>query len=139
MSDFNALQATLERRAAERRADHEACEALLNSLYRAFRRAGGRGQPLNNVSMDMVPDPERRLQPIPEGEFHAAWFRLGLCEVLVRVRLVNGEFHGEFGRGGTFSVQSLSDDALSILARQILRDVTRMYEEGSAPPANALN
>lgn len=129
MSDFQALQDTLQRHATQRRAEQELCEGLLGGLYRAFRRAGGEGQPLNNVSMELLPDPERRLQPVPAGEFYAAWFRLGLCEVMIRVRRYGDELHGEFGKGGTFRVTALDDASLNALARQILRDVTRMYTE----------
>lgn len=138
MSDFEALQLALHRLAARRRAEQQACEALLNGLYHALRASGGRGRPLNNVSMEVIPDPLRRMQPVPEGEFHAAWFRLGLCEVLVRVRLSGAEFHGEFGTSGVFSVTDLNDDTLAALARQVLRDVALMYE-GSVSPAGQLN
>lgn len=138
MTDFDDLQLVLHRMAARRRAEQEACEALLNGLYHALRTSGGRGTPLHNVSMEIIPDPLRRMQPIPEGEFHTAWFRLGLCEVLLRVRLVDTEFHGEFGTNGVFSVNELTDETLTALARQVLRDVAAMYE-GSVTPAGHLN
>lgn len=128
MSDFDDLQLTLHRTAEQRRTEQELCERLLNGLYHALRTAGGRGQPLNNVSMDIVPDPLRRLVPVPLGEFHAAWFRLGLCEVLVRVRLHGEEFHGEFGTSGVFRVTDLDTDSVAVLARQLLREINRMYQ-----------
>lgn len=128
MSDFDDLQFTLHRIAEQRRTEQELCEGLLNGLYHALRTAGGRGQPLNNVSMDIVPDPQRRLVPVPLGEFHAAWFRLGLCEVLVRVRLNGEEFHGEFGTDGVFRATDLDEETMTALARLMLREVTLMYE-----------
>lgn len=138
MSDFDDLQFTLHRISEQRRTEQELCEGLLNGLYRALRTAGGRGQPLNNVSMDIVPDPWRRLVPVPLGEFHAAWFRLGLCEVLVRLRLHGEEFHGEFGNNGVFRVTDLDDDSMDALARQVLREVTSMYQ-GVQPEDLQLN
>lgn len=138
MSDFDALQQALHRLAEQHRTEQELCEALLNGLYHALRKAGGRGQPLNNVSVEMIPDPLRRLQPVPTGEFHAAWFRIGLCEVLVRVRMHGDGFHGEFGVNGLFQVTDLDNSTMTALARQVLRDVASMYE-GKEYDSNQLN
>lgn len=130
MSDFDALQAVIARYASVRKADAEACEVLLNALYHAFRSASGPGLPLNNVSMDIVPDPYSRLRPVPVGNFHAAWFRLGLCEVLVRVRLHSGTFHGEFAQDGSFAIETLTEDTVLVVARHILKAVTALYTGG---------
>lgn len=138
MSDFDTLQAAIVRHASTRQNDAAACENLLNALYHAFRGASGRGQPLNNVSMEIVPDPEVRLRPVPVGEFHAAWFRLGLCEVLVRVRRLGGEFHGDYALAGTFALQELTEDAVLGLARRILRDLSEVYAGGDGQ-GGALN
>ena len=129
MSDFDALQATLARQAADRQADADACEALLGALYQAFRRGDGPGQPLHNVSLEPVPDPEQKLRPPPVGEFHAAWFRLGLCEVLIRVRRQHGEFHGEYATRGRFALSEndVSEESVIALARRILREVATEY------------
>ncbi len=127
MSDFDALQAAIIRQAQARQADATACENLLHALYHAFRTAGGPGQPLNNVSMEIVPDLHLRMRPVPVGEFHAAWYRLGLCEVLLRVRRLGGEFHGEYGYTGSFALSDPSEDAVLGLARRILREVAEVY------------
>lgn len=127
MSDFDDLQAALHFHAGARRDDQQTCENLLHALYHALRHEGGPGRPLNNVSMDMVPDPMQRLRPVPLGEFYAAWYRLGLCEVLVRVRFSGDEFHGDYGPSGVFSVGDLSTDAIKALACQILRDLAAQY------------
>lgn len=138
MSDFDALQAAIQRHAERRVADERACEACLNALYHALRRASGPGLPLNNVSLDLLPDPWGKVRPPPVGSFHAAWLRLGLCEVLVRVRLVGGAFHGEYGDAGAFLLPELSEDALTVLARQLLRDVAAWYA-GTGEPGSVLN
>lgn len=138
MSDFDALQAAIQRHAESRLADERACEACLNALYHALRRASGPGLPLNNVSLELLTDPAGRLRPPPVGAFHAAWLRLGLCEVFVRVRRVGGAFHGEYGEGGVFRLPELSDDALTVLARQLLREVTGHYT-GLEESGGALN
>ncbi|ALW88560.1 hypothetical protein [Deinococcus actinosclerus] len=130
MSSFDELQAVIRRGAQARQADQRACEGFLNLLYHALRAANGPGLPLNNVSMDPVPDPQETLRPAPLGSWHAAWFRLGLCEVLVRVRRADGAFRGEYGRGEGFRVDDLSEDAVLRLARQVLRDVITMYGGG---------
>ena len=133
MSDFDALQAAIVRHASTRQADTTACENLLHALYHAFRTASGPGQPLNNVNMEMVADPQVGLRPVPVGEFHAAWFRLGLCEVLVRVRRLGGEFHGEYAISGTFALTDPSDEAVLGLARRMLRDIAEVYAGGAEP------
>lgn len=143
MSDFDALQAAIQRHAEARLADEHACEACLNALYHALRRASGPGQPLNNVSLEFSPDPGGRLRPPPVGAFHAAWLRLGLCEVFVRVRRVDGAFHGEYGEGGVFRLPDLAPDTLTALARQLLRGVAAQYtgleETGPGESGGALN
>ena len=127
MSDFDTLQAVIHRHAEARRADAQACEAFLNALYRALRRASGPGLPLNNVSLDPVPDPAQGLRPVPVGAYHAAWFRLGLCEVLVRVRRDGRHFRGEYAGSCAFEVLAPDDDALTVLARRMLRDIGTLY------------
>ncbi|MDL2345590.1 hypothetical protein QOL99_15745 [Deinococcus sp. MIMF12] len=139
MSDFDALQAAIRRRASERQAEARACEALLNALYHALRTASGPGLPLNNVSLDLVPDPVTALRPPPPGGWHAAWFRLGLCEVLVRVRRDGGTFVGEYAQGLSFRVESLDEDALIVLARRMLRDLAAVYAGTAEPGSAALN
>lgn len=139
MSEFDALQAAIARNAATRQADANACEALLNALYHALRRASGPGLPLNNVTMDMVPDPAQRLKPAPVGDFHAAWFRLGLCEVLVRVRRQGHEFHGEYGYSGVFALSEVTADSVTALSRQLLRDMADVYAGESGPALSNLN
>lgn len=139
MSEFDALQATIARNAATRQADANACEALLNALYHALRSAGGPGLPLNNVTMEIVPDPGQRLKPAPVGDFHAAWFRLGLCEVLVRVRRQGHEFHGEYGYSGVFAMTEITVDSLVALARRVLRDIADVYAGESGPTESRLN
>lgn len=137
MSDFDALQAVLARQAAERQADAAACEGLLGALYQAFRRGDGPGQPLHNVSLEPVPDPWQKLRPPPVGEYHAAWFRLGLCEVLVRVRRQHGEFHGEYALRGRFALSEseISEERIIALARLILSELVTEYSGVSAGDA----
>ncbi|WP_034387224.1 hypothetical protein [Deinococcus sp. YIM 77859] len=132
MSDFDALQAALRRSAGERQAEGRACEAFLNALYHALRTASGPGLPLNNVTLDLVLDPAARLRPPPLGGWHAAWLRLGLCEVLVRVRREAGAFVGEYGQKGTFHLADVTEDALTLLARHLLRDLAATYAGGNA-------
>lgn len=132
MSDFDALQAALRRSAGERQAEGRACEAFLNALYHALRTASGPGLPLNNVTLDLVPDPAARLRPPPPGGWHAAWLRLGLCEVLVRVRRDTGAFVGEYGQTVTFHLREVTEDDLTLLARRLLRDVAATYTGGDA-------
>lgn len=136
MSDFDALQAAIGRHAHERQAEQRACEAFLNALYHALRSASGPGLPLNNVAMEAVPDPGTRLRPPPPGSWHAAWLRLGLCEVLVRVRRDGGSFTGEYGQGGTFSLGSVTENDLIALARRLLRDVAASYASPPHGPAD---
>lgn len=127
-TDFDLLQ-TAVRAAAERRASEvRACEAFLNALYQAFRHANGPGLPLNNVSLDWADDPENRMRPVPLGGWHAAWFRLGVCEVYVRVRRDGGRFVGEYGPRASFGQEGLGEEALLILARQILRELISEQE-----------
>lgn len=127
MSEFDELQAAVRRHAHTRQAEERACEALINALYHALRTASGPGLPLNNVTLDFTTDPANRLRPVPTGGFHAAWLRLGLCEVLVRVRRVDGAFQGEYGEGGSFRLEGIGEDELVTLARQMLRDVADTY------------
>ena len=134
MSDFDTLQATIRRHAAERRADEESCEGCLNLLYHALRRASGPGMPLNNVNMDMVPSSER-LRPAPSGSYHAAWFRLGLCEVQVRVRRVGQSYLGDYA-GISFELPELSEERLLALARTLLRDVAGLYGDSERVTLN---
>lgn len=139
MSDFDALQAAIRRHADARQAEQRACEAFINALYHALRTASGPGLPLNNVTLDFTPDPANRLRPAPPGGWVAAWLRLGLCEVLVRVRRIEGTFQGEYGAGGTFQVERISEDDLIALARQLLRDVAATYANQSSGTLSQLN
>lgn len=127
MSEFDELQAVIRRHADARQAEQRACEAFLNALYHALRTASGPGLPLNNVTLEFRPDPDLRLRPAPTGSAHAAWLRLGLCEVLVRVRRSDGAFVGDYGSGGTFRLDSTTEDDLLALARTLLRHVTGVY------------
>ncbi|PNY80314.1 hypothetical protein [Deinococcus koreensis] len=140
MSEFDELQAIIQRHAERRQAEERACEAFLQALYHALRTASGPGLPLNNVTLDFIDDPTNRLRPTPSGGFHAAWLRLGLCEVLVRVRRLDGAFQGEYGEGGVFRLETTSEDDLIRLARQILRSVAATYAgEGTPSAASRLN
>lgn len=132
MNDFDALQAAIRRHAEARQAEQRACEAFINALYHALRTASGPGLPLNNVTLDFTSDPANRLRPAPPGGWVAAWLRLGLCEVLVRVRRVEGMFQGEYGAGGRFRLERISEDDLIALARQVLRDVAATYASDSS-------
>ncbi|WP_102128144.1 hypothetical protein [Deinococcus planocerae] len=136
MNDFDALQAAIGRAADARQAEQRACEAFLNALYHALRTASGPGLPLNNVTLDFTPDPDQRLRPVPPGGWHAAWLRLGLCEVFVRVRRENGAFVGEYAGRGAFHLTGTTEDDLIALARRLLRDVAALYlgEGGRGPP-----
>ncbi len=127
MSEFDELQAAIRRYAHERQAEEQACQAFINALYHALRAASGPGLPLNNVTLDFTNDPANRLRPVPPGGCHAAWLRLGLCEVLVRVRRVGGAFQGEYGEGGTFRLEEIGEDELIALARRVIRDVADTY------------
>ncbi|SMB91115.1 hypothetical protein [Deinococcus hopiensis] len=133
MTDFDALQAAIERYAHERQAEQRACEAFLNALYHALRSASGPGLPLNNVAMEPVADSQTRLRPPPPGSWHAVWLRLGLCEVLVRVRRDAGAFVGEYGQSSAFRLTSVGENDLLVLARRLLRDVAASYAGGTNP------
>ncbi|MDB5044895.1 MAG: hypothetical protein JWQ08_945 [Deinococcus sp.] len=139
MSDFDALQAAIRRHAEARQTEQRACEAFINALYHALRTASGPGLPLNNVTLDFTPDPANRLRPAPPGGWVAAWLRLGLCEVLVRVRRTEGMFQGEYGSDGTFRLERISEDDLIALARQLLRDVAATYASQSPSGGGQLN
>lgn len=134
MNDFDALQAVIRRAADARQAEQRACEAFLGALYHALRTASGPGLPLNNVTLDLTPDPGNRLRPTPPGGWHAGWLRLGLCEVLVRVRREGGAFVGEYAGRGAFHLAATTEDDLIALARRLLRDVAAVYAgEETAP------
>ncbi|WP_370657337.1 hypothetical protein [Deinococcus sp. KNUC1210] len=132
MSDFDALQEAVRRSAEARQAELQFCEAFIQALYQSFRHANGPGLPLNNVSLDWADDAANRVRPVPLGGWHAAWIRLGLCEVYVRVRLDAGRFVGEYGPHGQFSQEYTGEDDLLILARTILRDLVRQQRGGAA-------
>ncbi|GGJ71354.1 hypothetical protein [Deinococcus aquiradiocola] len=127
-SDFDALQRALKTTLSARQAEARACEALLNALYHAFRNANGPGLPVNNVSLEHTEDPDNRLRPPPLGGWHAAWYRLGLLELYIRVRRGDGTFTGQYGPHGTFTLHDIAEDALTALARHILRDLTAEQE-----------
>lgn len=139
MSEFDELQAVIRRHANGRQSEERACEAFINALYHALRAASGPGLPLNNVTLDFTVDPANRLRPVPTGGFHAAWLRLGLCEVLVRVRRVGGAFQGEYGEGGSFRLEMSGEDELTMLARQMLRDVADTYAGSGQERVRRLN
>jgi hypothetical protein len=127
-SDFDRLQATIRAATESRQSEARACEVFLNALYHSFRHASGPGLPLNNVSLDLTDDPDNRLRPVPLGGWHAAWFRLGLCEVYIRVRREVGQFVGEYGPRASFSMAGADEEGLLVLARQILRELTAEHE-----------
>ena len=104
------------------------CETFLNALYHAFRSAGGPGLPLNNVSLDLVADPSNRTRPVPLGGWYAAWFRLGVCEVYIRVRRDMGRFVGEFGSKSGFMLENVTEHDMVALSRQILRELAAEHE-----------
>ncbi|MEF2277777.1 hypothetical protein V3W47_05650 [Deinococcus sp. YIM 134068] len=135
VNDFDALQGAIRRAAEARQAEQRACEAFLNALYHALRTASGPGLPLNNVTLDPTPDPTHRLRPTPPGGWYAAWVRLGLCEVFVRVRREGGAFVGEYGERGAFHLSDTTEDGLIALARRLLSEVAAVYagEEPSGP------
>ena len=127
-TDFDLLQAAVRAGAERRQGEVRACEAFLNALYHAFRHANGPGLPLNNVSLDLTDDPENRMRPVPLGGWHAAWVRLGVCEVYVRVRRDSGRFVGEYGPRASFAQEGTGEEDLLVLARQILRELVAEQE-----------
>lgn len=131
MSDFEALQRAIVLSAPQRQAEDAACEQFLWELYLALRHSGGVGQPLNNVSMEPQGSAQM-LRPPPLGSWHAAWFRLGLCEVLVRVRREGNDFIGDYAGGETFRLPQ-SSDAVQGFARQLLRALARHYRPEAQP------
>ena len=133
MTDFDALQHAIERSVARRQAETRACEAFLTALYHALRHASGPGLPLNNVTTEAAPDPVQSLRPAPLGAWHAAWFRLGLCEVRVRVRRDGADFVGEYGPQGQFRLHLVGEADLLALGRQVMRSLTDLYESDAQP------
>ena len=131
-ADFEALQDAVRAAAELRQAEVQLCEAFLNALYQAFRHANGPGLPLNNVSLDWADDAANRVRPVPLGGWHAAWIRLGLCEVYVRVRRDAGRFVGEYGPRGQFALEGVGEHDLLILARTMLRELIRLQRGGAA-------
>ena len=127
-SDFDRLQAAVRAAVDLRESEERACESFLNALYHAFRHANGPGLPLNNVLLELAADPENRMRPVPLGGWHAAWFRLGLCEVYIRVRREAGRFVGEYGSRASFSQDGLGEQDFLALSRQILRDLAAEQE-----------
>ncbi|WP_293914179.1 hypothetical protein [Deinococcus sp.] len=131
MSDFDALQRATEASAPERQAEAQTCEAFLMALYHALRHASGPGLPLNNVATELTSDPATKLRPPPLGSWSAAWFRLGLCEVLIRVRRDGQDYVGEYGPHGQFRLHLVSENELLALGREVTRHLTRLYERDS--------
>ncbi|AWN22919.1 hypothetical protein DKM44_06500 [Deinococcus irradiatisoli] len=127
MSDFDALQRAVEASAAQRQAEVQACEAFLTALYHVLRRASGPGLPLNNVTMEFAADTSQSLRPALLGGWHAAWFRLGLCEVRVQVRREGNELVGEYGPQGQFRLQVVDEAHLLALGREVLRGLAALY------------
>ena len=128
-SDFETLQRAIRAASSTRQAEGRVCEAFLSALYQAFRHANGPGLPLNNVTLELSEDPSNRLQPVPLGGWHAAWLRLGLCEVYLRVRREGQRFLGEYGPRGQFVQEGIGEDDLLVLARHIMRELSR--EQGA--------
>lgn len=137
-TDFDQLQAAVRATAELRQSEVRACEAFLNALYQAFRHANGPGLPLNNVSLDWAEDPANRMRPVPLGGWHAAWFRLGLCEVYVRLRRDGGRFVGEYGPRASFSQEGVSEEELLVLARRMLRELVA-EQEGKTQDRGSVN
>ncbi|MFC4455981.1 hypothetical protein [Deinococcus sonorensis] len=131
-TDFDALQASIQATSGPRLAEQRACEAFLNALYHALRHASGPGLPLNNVSIEPAEDRTVRLRPLPQGSWHAAWFRLGLCEVYVRVQRQAGQFVGEYGQQGRFRQSGISEDDLLALARSLMRALAQELGDSGA-------
>lgn len=127
MSDFDTLQNALTKTAEARQSEAHDCDAFLHNLYQTLRRASGPGMPLHNVGMETVIDPQQKLKPPPLGAFHAAWFRLGICEVLVRVRREQGVYYGLFGDFSHFTVKLADSETMQTLSRQFLRDLAQAY------------
>jgi hypothetical protein len=131
MTDFDALQRAIEASAPERQSETQTCETFLTALYHALRHASGPGLPLNNVAIEPLSDPAIRLRPPPPGSWSAAWFRLGLCEVLIRVRRDGQDYVGEYGPHGQFRVQVVSENELLALGRELTRSLAGLYEPES--------
>ncbi|ADV67998.1 hypothetical protein [Deinococcus maricopensis] len=126
-ADYAALQQAIQKTRNARAADQETCEAFLNALYHAARHANGPGKPLNNVTLNAAPDPFARVRPVPVGGTHAAWLKLGLYEVLVRVRRDGPSYIGEYGQRGTFLLTRPGETELLDLARAIIADGADLY------------
>ena len=131
MTDFDALQRAIEVSASARQSETQTCETFLTALYQALRHASGPGQPLNNVAIEPLSDPATRLRPPPPGSWSAAWFRLGLCEVLIRVRRDGQDYVGEYGPYGQFRLHVVSENDLLALGRELTRSLAGLYEPES--------
>ncbi|MFC6592532.1 hypothetical protein ACFP81_11355 [Deinococcus lacus] len=138
MNDFERLQTALKRQSEQRQAEQQNCEGLLNALYHALRYAAGPGLPFNNVRIELLTDKDPVLRPLPLGSWHAARIRLGLADVRVQVRRGPAGYLGEFGRGGHFRLEHITEESVTAVARQILRDVADMYAADRAA-AHKLN
>ncbi|TSA83061.1 hypothetical protein FNU79_13175 [Deinococcus detaillensis] len=128
MTDFDALQRAIGASLSSRQAEARACEACLTALYQALRHANGPGLPLNNVMMEPASDLFRSIKPAPLGSWHAAWFRLGLCELRVQVRREGSDFVGEYGPSGHFRIHLLSEMEMLGLGREVLSQLIRLYD-----------
>lgn len=128
MTDFDALQRAIQASLTSRQAEAQACEACLTALYHALRRANGPGLPLNNVMMEPASDPFQRVRPTPLGSWHAAWFRLGLCELRVQVRREGQDFVGEYGPRGQFRLHMVGEAEMLVLGREVLSQLIRLYD-----------
>ena len=128
MTDFDALQRAIEASASARLSEVQSCETFLTALYHALRHASGPGLPLNNVATEPLSDPATKLRPPPLGSWSAAWFRLGLCEVLVRVRRDGADYVGEYGPHGQFRLRIVSENELLALGRELTRSLAGLYE-----------
>lgn len=127
MDDFDALQRAIRNSTEDRLVYQRQCETFLNALYHAMRGIHGRGQPLANVSLELVTDPGNRVKPIPVGGVYAAWLRVGLFDVYIRLRHDGLSYVGEYAQAGRFTLTSPTPEALLALARQIVRDGAQVY------------
>lgn len=139
MPDFEALRNALFHTAEARQAEALDCDAFLQHLYQTLRHANGPGMPLHNVGMEMVVDPQQKLKPPPLGAFHAAWFRLDICEVLIRIRREKGIYYGEFGDFSKFQVELADSETMQALSKQLINDLVQIYEHANVDGNRALN
>ena len=84
--------------------------------------------PLNNVTTGAAArSGQQRLGPRRWAAWYAAWFRLGLCEVRVRVRRDAPSFVGEYGPRGQFRLHLVSEAEVLGLGREVMRSLASGY------------